>query len=138
MILFTGWTIADPLLSLFVSVLIFRSGWTLTKESADVLLESVPAGFDVARIEAEIVGVIPGVSGVHHAHVWTITGESPVVTLHADLSPNADRRAALAGIHARLNERLGIDHVTVQLEEEGPCETPGCEPETPQPSPHQH
>ncbi len=44
-ILVTGWTIADPLLSLFVSILIFRSGWALTRESADVLLESAPPRF---------------------------------------------------------------------------------------------
>lgn len=127
-ILTMGWTIADPLLSLFVSVLIFRSGWSLTRESANVLLESVPPGFDMQRIESEVVGHVPGVVGVHHIHVWTITGERPMVTLHADLAPNANRGEALKGIHLRLQERLDIEHVTVQIEEEGPCETPACGP----------
>lgn len=127
-ILTTGWTLADPVLSLFVSVLIFRSGWALTRESADVLLESVPAGFDVERIQAELVGQVTGVIGIHHVHVWTITGERPVVTLHADLAPGTERRQALSQIHARLRAQLRIEHVTVQLEEDGPCETPGCEP----------
>ena len=127
-IIFAGWTIADPLLSLLVSVLTFRSGWALTKESADVLLESAPPGFDVKRVESELLGAVPGLAGVHHIHLWTITGESPVVTLHADLAPGGDRRTVLAGIHSRLGERLGINHVTVQIEEEGPCETPGCGP----------
>ena len=51
LILFAGWTIADPLLSLLVAVLIFRSAWALTRESADVLLESAPARFDVTQVQ---------------------------------------------------------------------------------------
>ena len=124
-----GWTLADPLLSLFVSALIFRSGWTLTRESADVLLESVPAGFDVKRVEAELVGHVPGLVEVHHVHVWSLTGERPMVTLHANLAPGTGRREALSEIHARLRERLAIVHVTVQIEEDGPCETPPCAPQ---------
>lgn len=127
-ILFTGWTIADPLLSLFVSVLIFRSGWALTRESADVLLESVPVGFDVRRIEGELVGKVPGLAGIHHVHVWTLTGEKPMVTLHAVLATGADRRETLKGIHERLRTQLDVEHVTVQIEE-GPCEAPACGPQ---------
>lgn len=134
LILMTGWTLADPLLSLVVSVLIFRSGWALTRESADVLLESVPAGFDVRRVEAELVGEVPGLVGVHHIHVWSITGERPMVTLHANLSPGTERRAALSSIHERLRSRLAIDHVTVQIEEEGPCETLEGDPCAPAPA----
>src|SRR5579871_5409804 len=55
LILAKGWTIADPLLSLLVSALIFRSAWGLTRDAADVLLEGVPAGFEVARIEEELL-----------------------------------------------------------------------------------
>jgi cobalt-zinc-cadmium efflux system protein len=125
-ILATGWTLADPLLSLFVSAMISCSGWALTRESADVLLESVPAGFDVERVERELVGEIPGLTGIHHVHVWTITGERPMVTLHAGLAPGTDRRQALSQIHTRLRTHLDIEHVTVQIEGSGPCETPGC------------
>src|SRR5690242_2883676 len=82
-----GWTLADPILSLLVSALIFRSAWTLTREAADVLLEGAPAGFDVKRIEAELIGHVPGLTGVHHVHVWSMTGERPMVTLHANLAP---------------------------------------------------
>jgi cobalt-zinc-cadmium efflux system protein len=129
LILATGWTLADPLLSLFVSALIFRSGWALTRESADVLLESVPAGFDVERVEAELVGHVPGLVGIHHVHVWTLTGERPTVTLHADLTPGANQRETLSAIHTRLQQRLNVEHVTVQIEENGTCEAPHCDPQ---------
>ena len=125
-ILGTGWTAADPLLSLVVSALIFRSAWSLTRESADVLLEGAPAGFDVTRIEAELLGHVPGLVGVHHVHVWTITGERPTVTLHANLAPGTAHGIAIAAIHARLGSRLDVEHATVQIEEEGDCGTPDC------------
>jgi len=111
-----------------ISILILRSAWSITRESADVLLEGVPAGFDVTHIEAELRGQVPGLVGVHHVHVWTMTGERPTVTLHANLAPGTSHSAVLSAIHARLRERLNVEHTTVQIEEEGPCQTPECGP----------
>jgi cobalt-zinc-cadmium efflux system protein len=128
-ILVTGWTLADPLLSLLISALILRSAWAITRESADVLLEGVPAGFDVTHIEAELLGHVPGLIGVHHVHVWTMTGERPTVTLHANLAPGTAHGDALSAIHTRLAHRLRVEHTTVQIEEEGDCQTPECGPE---------
>lgn len=127
-ILVSGWTLADPLLSLVVSALILRSAWTLTRESAHVLLEGAPAGCDPEAIEAELVGQVPGLIGVHHVHVWSMTGERPTVTLHAHLAAGSRHGEVIAAIHSRLEERLGVEHTTVQIEEEGNCETPGCGP----------
>ena len=127
-ILASGWTLADPLLSLVVSALILRSAWTLTRESAHVLLEGAPAGCDPEAIEAELVGHVPGLLGVHHVHVWSMTGERPTVTLHANLAPGRRHGDVIAAIHSRLEEHLKVEHTTVQIEEEGDCETPGCGP----------
>lgn len=128
LILAAGWTAADPLLSLFVSVLIFRSAWALTRESADVLLEGVPAGFDMSRVEGELLGHVTGLVGVHHVHVWSITGERPTVTLHANVAPGASHREVISAIRARLEARLQVEHTTIQIEEEGECGTPECDP----------
>ncbi|MBV8975739.1 MAG: cation transporter [Sinobacteraceae bacterium] len=127
-IILKGWTIADPLLSLVISALILRSAWAIMRESADVLLEGVPTGFDVSHIEAELLGHIPGLIGVHHVHVWTMTGERPTVTLHAHLAPGAAHGDALWAIHTRLAQRLKVEHTTVQIEEAGTCQSPECGP----------
>ena len=127
-ILLSGWTAADPLLSLAISALILRSAWAIMRESADVLLEGVPAGFDVSHIEAELLGNIPGLVGGHHVHVWTMTGERPTVTLHANLAPGAAHGDALWAIHTRLAQRLRVEHTTVQIEEPGTCQSPECGP----------
>lgn len=128
LILARGWTLADPLLSLVVSALILRSAWAITRESAHVLLEGAPAGCDEQSIELELIGHVPGLIGVHHVHVWSMTGERPTVTLHANLATGFRHGEMIAAIHARLEQRLGVEHTTVQIEEEGDCETPGCGP----------
>jgi cobalt-zinc-cadmium efflux system protein len=128
LVLVKGWTLADPVLSLLVAALIFRSAWTVTREAADVLLEGAPAGFDVKRIESELIGHVPGLPGVHHVHVWSMTGERPMVTLHANLAPGTEHREIVSAIHVRLGERLNVEHTTVQIEDEGDCDTPGCGP----------
>jgi len=125
-ILAFGWLPADPLLSLAVSALILRSGWRLTRDSAHVLLEGAPAGFDVGAVEREL-REMPSVRGVHHVHAWSLTGDTPMVTLHAELTEDADRRIVLLRINERLRQRFGIEHATVQFEE-GECIAPveGC------------
>ncbi len=126
LILIEGWTVVDPLLSLLVSVLILRSACALTRESADVLLQSVPPGLEVRHIEAELIGHVPGLVEVHHIHVWSMTGERPTITLHACIAPGAQGYGVPKLIHERLRERLRVEHTTVQIEELNSCETPAC------------
>jgi cobalt-zinc-cadmium efflux system protein len=119
LIVWRGWIIADPLLSLAVALLILRSGWHLTRESAHVLLEGAPPGFDAHAVEHDLEA-LPGIKGVHHIHAWSLTGETPMLTLHATLQDGADRHAALRVVMQRLHERFGVEHATVQIEE-GEC-----------------
>ncbi|MHB8815223.1 MAG: cation diffusion facilitator family transporter [Steroidobacteraceae bacterium] len=128
LILVEGWTVVDPLLSLLVSALILRSAWALTRESADVLLQSVPPGFDVKHIEAELIGHVPGLVEVHHIHVWSMTGERPTITLHACVAAGTQGYGVPKLIHERLRERLHVEHTTVQVEEPDSCDTPTCGP----------
>ena len=114
-ILYFHWYPADPLLSLAVSLLILRSGWGLTRDSAQVLLEGAPRGFDTAAVERELTG-LPNVRSVHHIHAWSLTGEAPIVTLHADCDDGADRQVILESVTGTLRRRFGVEHVTVQLE----------------------
>ncbi len=123
-ILLFGWLPADPLLSIAVSVLICRSGWQLSRESAHILLEGTPPGLGVGQVELHLAG-IAGVSSIHHVHAWSLTGESPIITLHAEIIDGADRQQVLTTILSRLRERLGIEHATVQIEH-GPCAAPGA------------
>lgn len=110
-----GWTVADPILSLLVSLLILRSGWALTRESGHVLLQGTPSDLDLASIEREL-DEVPGVKGIHHLHAWSLTGEEPVLTLHAQIAEDCDQAVVLQAIHLRLRERFAVTHATVQME----------------------
>jgi cobalt-zinc-cadmium efflux system protein len=127
-ILVFGWFAADPLLSLAVSVLIFLSGWRLTVDSAHILLEGSPSGFDTEAVEREL-GDIPDVCDIHHLHAWSLTGENVMVTLHAQINEGADGEVALGKVTNLLRQRFGVEHATVQIEE-GECPAPvgatGC------------
>lgn len=121
-ILATGWTLADPILSIGVALLILVGAWRLVRESTDVLLESVPRGVSMAEVQGRMLAV-PGVSAVHDLHVWTVTSGLVAMSGHAVVPDLAAHPAALEGIRAQLAE-LGIGHVTIQLEVEDGCEGP--------------
>lgn len=118
-ILWTGWTPIDPILSAVMALVILRGAWRVTRDSGHILLEGTPDGIDAARVGAALRSV-PGVVDVHHVHAWSLTSERPMVTLHAVLEDGADGNAALAEIDSVLRSRFGIDHATVQIER-GAC-----------------
>jgi cobalt-zinc-cadmium efflux system protein len=118
-ILWTGWTPIDPILSVVVALLILRSAWAVTKESGHILLEGSPSGIDAARVGAALREVA-GVLDVHHVHAWSLTTERPLLTLHAVVEDGADHNRVLRDINCILEDRFGIGHATVQLEH-GAC-----------------
>jgi cobalt-zinc-cadmium efflux system protein len=113
-ILATGWTAADPLISAGIGLLIVPRAWSLLHSVIDVLLESAPRHIDLRALEAAMYDV-PGVVSVHDLHVWTITSGFIAMSGHVQAS---DRPSAevLHDLRSRLRERFGIEHVTLQVE----------------------
>src|ERR1041385_1821084 len=68
----TGWTLADPMISVLIGILVLGSAWRLVKESSDVLLEATPSHIALADVHDRIAAV-PGVESVHDLHLWTVT-----------------------------------------------------------------
>lgn len=115
-ILLTGWTPIDPLLSVFVGLLILRSAWSLIRDAGHILLEGAPPNVDTREIAADLVACIRGVERVHHVHAWSITQERRMITLHAEITDETPYDVAIAAIKARLKDRFGISHATVEVE----------------------
>ena len=118
-ILTTGWTPADPLLSVAVALLIIRTGWRITRDSAHMLLEGAPHGFDEAHIRDSIVNTVPGVLGVHHVHAWTVGPDESHMTLHVQVDETVEADAVIAVVGVHLSDNFSIHHVTVQVEYQG-------------------
>ncbi|RWD18126.1 MAG: cation transporter [Mesorhizobium sp.] len=115
-ILATGWTPIDPILSVLVSLLILSTAWSLMREAAHVLLEGVPASLDRDVIAKDLEGAVKGVREVHHMHVWSLDGSSNMATLHACLNDGVDAHMAVSAIKKRLAAEHGISHATVEPE----------------------
>lgn len=129
-IIFTGWTPIDPILSVLVSLLLFRSAWSLVQESGALLLEGAPASLDRDTVAADLVANVPGVREVHHVHIWSLDGARNVATLHACLDNGAEPFAIIRAIKARLATAHGITHATVEPEVEECADygkAPGCD-----------
>lgn len=135
-ILFTGWTPIDPILSVLVSCLVLRSAWRLLKESLNELLEGAPLAIDVDTLTRHLRRAIPEVRDVHHVHLWLV-GEKPLMTLHAQVIPPHDHDALLARIQHFLAHHYQIEHATVQMEYQ-PCSAPDCQLSAVQPGHHHH
>ena len=122
-VLLTGWTLADPLISVLVGGLILFSSFKLVRESVDVLMEAVPAHLDLEEIHAEICR-IEEVQRVHDLHVWTVTSGYFAMSGHVVVTDPGRGPEVIGRIHDRLRSEFGIEHITVQVEEPAPVAEP--------------
>jgi cobalt-zinc-cadmium efflux system protein len=116
-ILFTGWAILDPLISLLVVVAIAKGAWPLFKESLEVLLESTPPKISASHVAATIEA-IPGVKNVHDLHIWAVEPRLIMMTCHilVDGDDSALTNNLLHTIRSRVSTDFGIKHITIQME----------------------
>lgn len=119
-LMFKPWYWLDPLAGLLVSVAIFVSAIGLMRESLDLALDAVPKGLDIATIEAAIRQV-DGVRHVHDLHVWPLSTTVTALTAHIEHDGERDGDALLRDAEAVIQQRFGISHTTIQLENVG-CE----------------
>lgn len=115
-IMYTGWIAADPILSIVVSLIILKSAWGLTFESAHILLEGAPRDVDLDAVTHDLSDAIEGVLDIHHAHLWSLDGRRSMMTLHARIREDASGPDVVARIKARLREAHRIDHATIEIE----------------------
>ncbi|MHB0916427.1 MAG: cation diffusion facilitator family transporter [Thiobacillus sp.] len=111
----TGWTPIDPLLSLLVAALILFSALRLLREVLHVLMEGVPGHVQLAVVGRDLAR-LPGVRRVHDLHVWTLSSGTLALSAHLELRDLADWPATLAAAQQAMEAQHGISHVTLQPE----------------------
>jgi cobalt-zinc-cadmium efflux system protein len=109
----TGWTPIDPLLSLLTAVLILRATWRLLVQTTGVLMEGVPAHLDYDEI-GNALTAIPGVSGVHDLHVWLMSSHEAALSAHVTIDSGEAWLPILDAARQMLKSRFQIGHVTLQ------------------------
>ena len=129
-ILLTGWTAADPLLSVAIAVLIAVGAWSILKETTDILLEAVPRDISLSDL-VDGMKSVEGVKDVHDLHVWSIASGMYALSCHVLINdlPTSGSSTILQSLTTMINEKHHIGHATIQFEcsdqREACCEIDG-------------
>ncbi|RNF38711.1 cation diffusion facilitator family transporter [Planococcus salinus] len=115
LILWFGWNIADPIISVFVALLILKSAWGILQNSIHILMEGTPPTIDPKEVKL-LLEEIDGVVEVHDLHIWTITSGLDLFTCHMKAENEADEQELLSQAIALIHNRYKIEHTTIQIE----------------------
>lgn len=119
----TGWTIADPIIAVLIGLWVLPRTWTLLREAGHILMQGVPDGLDLDAVRGMMLSH-PGVATVHDLHAWALGSKQPILTAHVVLESDAGESEQVRNtLMAALDERFGIEHVTLQIEN-SVCDTP--------------
>jgi len=116
-VLLGGSDIVDPIVGLLIAALVLASSWRLIKEPFEVLMEAAPADLDVEAMGAALCGE-DGVRSVHDLHVWTVTAGFGALAAHVVVAQGCDRDLVRRRLELILRDGFGIEHTTLQMEEE--------------------
>lgn len=120
----TGWSIVDPIISAGIGLFILPRTWSLLSEAVGVLLEGTPSDVNVTALRDALLGVA-GVAGVHDLHVWTLTSGVNAMSVHVVLGDGADHDGVRCAVQSAVSGPFRIAHVTVQAER-GHCDDKGA------------
>lgn len=112
---FTGWTQADAVASVLISILIILGATSLLRESLHYLMEGAPRDIRVSEVETSL-REFPGVMEIHDLHLWRISSGLDVLTAHVVVEDIGRWREVQAGLQNRLREQFGLSHATIQME----------------------
>lgn len=115
-VFFTGLKIIDPLVAIFIGLLVLRSAISITRQGGAIILERSPIK-NMQDLQGKLL-MVSGVADIHDLHAWRICSHISVASLHACLNTTGKERQGdiRKEIEGKLNE-LGVQHVTIQMED---------------------
>ncbi|MCK9275291.1 MAG: cation diffusion facilitator family transporter [Syntrophales bacterium] len=121
-IMFTGWLLIDPLVSLFIAAVILAGTWSLLKDSMNLAIDSVPKSIDISGIRSYLTGLDP-VCQIHDLHVWAMSTTEVAMSVHLIVIEKDMAADFLPVLQRQLHDRFGIEHATIQIEQQDcmPC-----------------
>jgi cobalt-zinc-cadmium efflux system protein len=125
-IMYTGWSRLDPIVSLLIVAAILVSTWGLLRDSLHLSLDGVPASVNTSAVMSFLAGQ-RGVTDVHDLHIWALSTTSVALTAHLVVPDRGAEDALLDSVTPNLKRRFHIHHATLQIERDR-CEH-GCEAE---------
>ncbi|MCX6122344.1 MAG: cation diffusion facilitator family transporter [Ignavibacteriales bacterium] len=113
--LFTGWMIIDPIISVLICIFLFMGSWRVVRSSLHILFEGTPEGLSLSEV-ARAISEIEGVREVHDLHIWSICSGYPALSVHVCADFDGTTTERLSAIKKLLQERFGIEHTTIQID----------------------
>lgn len=125
LMLIFSWYIADPIISVVVSLLILKSAWGVLKHSTHILMEGTPVMVNQNEVRQTLAS-IPGVINVHDLHIWTITSGLDSLSCHLLIEDDGDSQQILQKAIHKIEQDFKIQHTTIQIEKSN-LQHPECE-----------
>ena len=116
-----GWTWLDPATALLVAVVVAVGSFGLLRDAFNAAMDAVPRGIDQQQVREWLLQQ-PGVSALHHLHIWSLGAGEVAMTAHLVRADDADHNAIIDRINAGLDQHFGINHPTLQIERGSRCE----------------
>jgi cobalt-zinc-cadmium efflux system protein len=108
----TQWRPIDPIITIFFSILMLYSSWSLVREAVEILMESTPSGVDPNQVKADLQS-LAHVREVHDLHIWSVSSGRLALSVHLIAEKHEE---ILAAANQLLQSRYGIVHTTIQVE----------------------
>jgi cobalt-zinc-cadmium efflux system protein len=115
LVMLTGWFWLDPLVSIAIVLVIMLGTWSLLRASLHMMMAGVPVDIDAAKVE-QFLKEIPGVTGVHDLHIWSMSTTETALTAHLVIPGGYPGDTVLDDINLQLQRQFSIGHCTLQVE----------------------
>ena len=116
-----GWSWLDPATALLVGIVVAVGAFALLRESFAAAMDAVPRAIDQVAVR-KFIEARPGVSAVHHIHIWSLGAGEIAMTAHLVRPDSGDHDHFLDELNRELDRRFGINHPTLQVEHGRSCE----------------
>ncbi|MFD0737761.1 cation diffusion facilitator family transporter [Lysobacter koreensis] len=116
-----GWTWLDPATALLIGAVVAIGAFGLLRESFDAAMDAVPRAIDQTQVR-EFLAAQPGVTAVHHLHIWSLGAGEIAMTAHLVRPHDDEHDAFIDRLNHALDHRFGINHPTLQVEHGQACE----------------
>jgi cobalt-zinc-cadmium efflux system protein len=115
-IVFTGLHWIDPVASLIIAAVIIWGTWGLFRDSVNLALQAVPTEINLGEVR-EYLAALPNVTTVHDLHIWPMSTTQTALTVHLEMPTGSAGDEFLHDVCEHLHERFGIEHSTIQIEQ---------------------
>lgn len=116
-IVYTGWVVIDPILSLIIMLLVLYSTYHLLMEAVQGLMAAVPPGYSLQTI-GQAMAQVEGVQSVHDLHIWSLTSNRVALSAHVVIEDLKNWQVIHKRLCRMLDDEYTIEHVTLQPEPE--------------------